>query len=121
MANEHLVNNDINGLRPLIDLITDEYGNHYEVVSVTNKGDKVTEVTLSHIYFEKAFSRGFFEDDLKEYKNKHIGAFLQDVVNNHIEQNEKKHRKIFSIRDLIENEIKVSFLNQTVPHPRSIS
>ncbi|MFC0298457.1 hypothetical protein [Geobacillus jurassicus] len=122
MTNEHLANNDINALQPLLDVVTDEYGNYYEVVAVTHKGGKLTKVTLSNIYFETAFSRSFIEEDIVEkYKYKHIGAFLQDLVNDHIQDLKSKKRTIFSIKDLLENGTEVEFLDQTAPHPRSRS
>jgi hypothetical protein len=119
MSNEHLANNDINELRPLFDVVADEYGNYYEIVSVTHKGGKLTKVTLSNIYFEKAFSRLFTEDILAKYKLQHIGVFLQDLVNGHIQDLKRKKRTIFSIKDLLENETEVEFMDQTVRHPRS--
>jgi hypothetical protein len=122
MTNEHLANNDINSLIPSLDVVADEYGNYYEVVETTTKGGKLTKVTLSNIYFETAFSRSFIEEDIVEkYKYKHIGAFLQDLVNEHIQDLKRKRRTIFSIKDLLENETEVEFLDQTIPHPRSIS
>jgi hypothetical protein len=119
MTNEHLANNDINELRPLLDVVTDEYGNYYEIVTVTHKGGKLTKVKLSNIYFETAFSRLFTEDILEKYKHKHIGVFLQDLVNGHIQDLKRKKRTIFSIKDLLENGTEVEFVDQTVPHPRS--
>lgn len=116
---EHLANDNIHELRPLFDVITDEYGNYYEIVRLATKGDKLTEVTLSHMYFEKAFSRVFITPDVEEYKYQHIGAYLQDVVNGHIESVKKKNRKMFSVQDLLDNGVEVSFMNQTVRHPRS--
>jgi hypothetical protein len=56
---------------------------------------------------------------LKEYEFKHIGAFLQDSINGHIRLVKDKNRKIFSVGDLVEAGIEVSFVDQTAPHPRS--
>lgn len=116
---EHLANENIHELKPLFDVITDEYGNYYEIVRQTNQGDQLKKVTLSNMYFEKAFSRVFITPDIEEYKHQHIGAFLQDLVNGHIEDVKRKNRKMFSVQDLLDNGIEVSFMDQTVRHPRS--
>lgn len=121
LANQHLANENIHEIRNLLDLIVDEYGNYYEIVSTTTTGSRLVEVTLSNIYFEKSFQRLFVNEDVKSYGHQHIGAYLQDLVNNSIKYVQDRNRKIFSIQDLIDHEIKVSFLDQTVRHPRSKS
>jgi hypothetical protein len=119
VANEHLVNDSIDELRCLFDVIVDEYGNYYELVGVTHKGGKLTEARLSNMYFEKAFSRTFTTENVEEYKYQHIGVYLQDLVNSHIDSIKDKRRTIYSIKDLLANGTKIKFLDQTVRHPRS--
>lgn len=122
MSNEHLVNENINELRGMLDLIVDEYGNYYKVVGTTEKGGKLEHIKLSHYYFEFAFSRLLTEDseDLQKYKYKHIGCFIQDGLINHLKNLESKKRKIFTVKELLENGVVVQFMDLTERHPRSL-
>lgn len=102
------------------DLIKDEYENYYVINRTFLDKNQLTEVTLSHIYFEESFQRLFYiEGENEKYKNKHIGVFLQDLVNGKIDKYTKKHGNIYSVRDLVENGIKIDFMDITAPHPRS--
>ncbi|HHT7203901.1 hypothetical protein [Bacillus cereus] len=118
-----LANTDINDIRALMDLFTDEYGNYYYAPR-TKKGEgKLLEVTLSHAYYEDAFSILSFAEPLQdeleeEYRNKHVGHRLTDRLNNMIEILKTKERKIFTIQDLINNGTEVSFMDITKTHPR---
>ncbi len=113
------VNMNINELSNF-HLVMDEYGNYYEVNRISHKNNELTEVTLSNIYFEKSFQRLFnLDGENEKYKDKHIGVFLQDLVNGSINNYTNKHGKIYSVRELVENGVKVNFMDITAPHPRS--
>ncbi|HHB2485253.1 TPA: hypothetical protein ACORDH_005969 [Bacillus cereus] len=119
----HLANDNINEIRNLMDLITDEYGNYYQIVTTKTGQGKLYEVTLSHAYYEASFSiLSFaepFQNELEEeYRNKHVGFRLKDRLNNAIEHVKRKGRTIFTIQDLINNGTKVSFMDITETHPR---
>jgi hypothetical protein len=118
LGQEHLSNDDINKILLLKDLITDEYGNYYSVVEMSNKGQQLAEVTLSHFYYERAFAIIVSDDFVQEYTHKHIGCFLQDELSKDIEMLQDQHRTIFSIQDLIQNGTKIHFLDLTALHPR---
>lgn len=119
----HLANNNINEIRPLMDLFTDEYGNYYYATRTKTGGGKLHEVTLSHVYYEDSFSilsfAGPLQNELEEkYRNTHVGHRLKDRLNGSIENMKRKERVIFTIQDLINNGTEVSFMNITETHPR---
>ncbi|HFK1549989.1 TPA: hypothetical protein ACGXMZ_006003 [Bacillus albus] len=117
-------NEDINNILGLIDLITDEYGNYYYPVKLTTGDGKLKKVTLSHAYYEDAFSEifysGILQDEIpKEYRNKHLGFCLKDRLVSVLERLKKDNRKIFTIHELIANGTEVSTMKLTETHPRS--
>ncbi|HDR8129190.1 TPA: hypothetical protein QCZ07_005343 [Bacillus cereus] len=117
-------NENINDIRGLIDLVTDEYGNYYYPVTTKVGEGKLLEVTLSHAYYEDAFSEIFFsgvlQDEIpEEYRNKHIGLCLQDRLTSSLERLEKSKRRIFTIQELLANGTKVSTMKLTETHPRA--
>ncbi|EEM68409.1 MULTISPECIES: hypothetical protein [Bacillus cereus group] len=119
----HLANDNINEIRNLMDLITDEYGNYYHIVTTKTGGGKLHEVTLSHAYYEDSFSILSFAEPLQneleeKYRNTHVGHRLKDRLNGAIENAKRKERVIFTIQDLINNGTEVSFMNITETHPR---
>lgn len=119
----HLANDNINEIRPLMDLFTDEYGNYYYAPRIKTGEGKLLEVTLSHAYYEDSFSVISFAEPLQneleeKYRNKHIGHQLKDRLNSTIQNLKNKERVIFTIKDLIENGTKVTFANITETHPR---
>lgn len=111
-------NNDINQVG-IFDMISDEYNNYYYVTGETVDSGKLTTITLSHSYYEDAFSAILHEDLLKEYKFKHVGVPLQDRLLGSLKHLKEKNRTIFTIQDLVDNGIEVSFLDITKLHPRA--
>lgn len=112
-------NNNIHNILFMKDIITDEYGNYYDIVSRTTKGEKVTEVILSHVYYEMGFSRLFTSELDSGYKEfDYIGKPIRDTLKSHIKDLNSSGRKIFTIQELIENGIDVKIRDITKKHPR---
>lgn len=107
-------NENINNIQGLIDFISDEYGNYYTPYKTRNQGEKLTEVTLVHVLYDEAFSTVFIQDEVEqEYKFSHLGELLLDRMNGHVRELGIEGRKIFTVKDLIENGTEVSFWNIT--------
>lgn len=49
----------------------------------------------------------------REYNHSHLGELLLDRMNGHIKELEIEGRKIFTVRDLIENGTEVNFWDIT--------
>ncbi|USK35104.1 hypothetical protein LIT25_07180 [Bacillus sp. F19] len=100
------------------DLVTDEYGNFYTIHGTTDTNGKLVEIRLYNSYFDAAFS--VLPDSLlPEYKHKHVGVALQDRVLNRLKTMENKGRKLYSVQELTDYGVKVTFWDLTKPHPRS--
>lgn len=112
-------NNNIHDILFSRDVIKDEYGNYYEVVGMTTQGEKISELILSHAYFEIGFSRLFISELDEGYKeHDYIGRPIRDILNGHIKALKSNGREIFTVRDLLDEGIKVKFNDITKKHPR---
>ncbi len=85
---------------------------------------KIKKVTLSHAYYEDAFSEIFYSAPLQdeipeEYRNKHLGLCLKDRLIASLERLKESNRKIFTIHELIANGTEVSTMKLTETHPRA--
>lgn len=114
-------NDNINNLQGLTDLVIDEYHNYYIVLRTRTSGGKLLEISLSNFYYDDSYAIiTEFDDETKnKYKYKHVGHILTDRLNGTLKILKDDNRKIFTVQDLLNNQIKVAFSNQTVPHPRS--
>ncbi|MGM0878081.1 MAG: hypothetical protein ACQEWV_26040 [Bacillota bacterium] len=115
------INRDINNLEHFLDLFVDEYGNYYEIASTTVRNGNLTEITLSHVYYEFSSYRMFNDAELSKKNNhNHLSIFFSDLLTSRLENIKKKNRTIFTINDLIANGTKVYFMKLTEVHPRII-
>jgi len=112
-------NIDINQVEFYIDLISDERKNYYYVVGTKIEYGQLTKVTLSHAYYEDAFSEIFYFDIPEEYKCKHLGVPIQNRLLNQLQFLKKSNRAIFTVRDLIENGTQIEYLDITELHGRA--
>lgn len=114
-------NDNINNLQGLIDLVIDEYHNYYIILKTKTSGGKLLEISLSNFYYDDSYSIiTEFDDETKnKYKYKNVGHILTDRLNSTLKILKDSNRKIFTVQELFNNQTKVVFLNQTVPHPRS--
>lgn len=114
-------NDNINYLDSLVDLVIDEYSNYYRIVRTKTSCGKLLATSLSNYYYDDSYAI-ITELDVEtknKYDYKHIGHILTDRLNDTIKTLNESNRKIFTVQDLLNNQTEVSFLIQTVPHPRS--
>ncbi|MEH6888497.1 hypothetical protein V7024_01855 [Bacillus sp. JJ864] len=112
-------NNDINEISFALDIISDEYSNYYYVLGTTVEHGKLTEVKISHSYYEDSFSEVLHDKIEDKYKFKHIGHILRDRLLRKLELVKERNRKIFTIQELLANGIKVNVMKPTQMHPRA--
>ncbi|AQQ53681.1 hypothetical protein [Planococcus lenghuensis] len=99
------------------DLVTDEYGNFYQVVGTQSDEGEVSAIEIAHIYFQQAFQS---QTDVKEaVGTESLGAYLQDLVNGYIEETKKNNRPIYAVRDLLVNNVGIYAMDITKPYPDS--
>lgn len=99
------------------DLVTDEYGNFYQVVGTQSEEGNVTAIEIAHIYFQQAFQS---ETNIKEaVGSESLGTYLQDLVNGYIEEIQKNNRPIYAVRDLLVNNVGIYAMDITKPYPES--
>jgi len=113
----NMPNEDINFIK-FPDLIKDELGNYYQIGRTRRNGEKLVEIELINYFQAKSFDwlvpLGIAAEGFpKEYEHKHIGHFLVDLLNNHIKRCEKNNRKIFTVKELVQNDIQVFVADQT--------
>jgi hypothetical protein len=121
MPDERIIipNNNIDNLQVTLDIIKDAYENYYYIVTQSNSGGRLTAVTLSHSYYEDAFSLVFDEEEYgskSPYYLKYIGLQLRDRLLQELKFLKEKQRKIFTVSELVNAGVEVSFLDMTDVH-----
>lgn len=103
------------------DVITDERNNFYQPAKITTGGGKLLKLQVSNIYYETAFETMFFQViESKEYQHKHIGSYLQDTVDQKVERMNSLGKKIYTLEEIFNAGVELSFSDPFTPHPRSV-
>ncbi|WP_430788564.1 hypothetical protein VBD025_01300 [Virgibacillus flavescens] len=106
-------NDDINYLRIHTDVVKDDLGNYYTANRSKHEGDKLLSVNLAHFYYEVAFTSIFTEELIEEYQHKLLGDVIREMLLERIEEMNSNGRMIFTVQELLDNDIEVTFKEVT--------